>query len=318
MIRALAIFLFLFSTQAMAVNVLLVHSYHKENEWDNSFAAVIQNQLDSKANLYQFELDTKRIDEGLYAQQAQKALEFYHEVKPLIVILSDDNAFDYMMPLLQDQDISIVFMGVNKNPRKALSDHTGLARVTGVLERPLLVRNIIEMSHVIGKEPFLVKVMLDGGATAKIIEKDLRESCKHFHGKIILDIVHHDTFSGWKEEVLSSSSYDAIFLGLYQRVKDNNQPVSEKEVMQWTNLNAPKPLFGFWDFTVGKGRAAGGLVVSGPEQGMRAVSYVNRIIAGESALYLPLVYGGQGKHVCSLSEFARWGMKVPEHCQLGE
>ena len=72
-----------------------------------------------------------------------------------------------------------------------------------------------------------------------------------------------------EEAVLNAkkNGYEAIFIGLYHTlVDDDGKHVSEQTVLEWTSAHSPVPLFCFWEFSVGKGKAIGGLVLDGRDQ----------------------------------------------------
>ena len=56
--------------------------------------------------------------------------------------------------------------------------------------------------------------------------------------------------------------------------------MDEQQVLAWASAHSPVPLFCFWEFSVGKGRAIGGLVLDGRDQGAKAAELVNAILAG--------------------------------------
>ena len=73
-------------------------------------------------------------------------------------------------------------------------------------------------------------------------------------------------YSLWQEAVLNAkkNGYEAIFIGLYHTlVDDDGKHVSEQTVLEWTSAHSPVPLFCFWEFSVGTGKAIGGLVLDG-------------------------------------------------------
>ena len=79
-------------------------------------------------------------------------------------------------------------------------------------------------------------------------------------------------YSLWQEAVLNAkqSGYEAIFIGLYHTLSDEQgRHVDENRLLEWTSAHSPVPLFCFWEFSVGKGKAIGGLVLDGRDQGPR-------------------------------------------------
>lgn len=85
-------------------------------------------------------MDTKRIPAREYSVAADRAFQAYQQLKPDLVVLGDDNALYYLLPKLYNEPISIVFLGINSNPRELLDEYSGIAQVTGILEQPLFVK----------------------------------------------------------------------------------------------------------------------------------------------------------------------------------
>ena len=80
-----------------------------------------------------------------------------------------------------------------------------------------------------------------------------------------------------------ANEIDFIVVGLYQTIVDEKgNHISAEQVNEWTSANSDIPAFGFWDFSIGKNKAIGGLVIKGYEQGYTAAKIIKRIVAGES------------------------------------
>lgn len=299
-----------------AADVLLVQSYHKEYGWDESYIRGLESTLGDDVTLHTFEMDTKRLPRSQFDAQADKALALYQKISPEVVVLGDDNALSHMLPRLRNEDIDIVFLGINSNPRRLMAKYAGTARVTGVLERPLFARSMKEMSKLLGKDQMKVKILFDAGTTATIATDHIANQYEDLKQQLGIDVTieNHRLFSSWKNSVEQSDDYDAIVVGLYQIIRDESDKVVDaNKVLSWTNENSETPLFGFWDFSVGKGQTAGGVVLFGESQGIQAGKYVNRVLAGEEASEISVIHGKKGRAIYSATEFERWGLTPPTH-----
>lgn len=299
-----------------AADVLLVQSYHKEYGWDESYIRGLESTLGDDVTLHTFEMDTKRLPRSQFDAQADKALALYQKISPEVVVLGDDNALSHMLPRLRNEDIDIVFLGINSNPRRLMAKYAGTARVTGVLERPLFARSMKEMSELLGKDQMKVKILFDAGTTATIATDHIANQYEDLKQQLGIDVTieNHRLFSSWKNSVEQSDDYDAIVVGLYQIIRnESDKVVDANKVLSWTNENSETPLFGFWDFSVGKGQTAGGVVLFGESQGVQAGKYVNRVLAGEEASEISVIHGKKGRAIYSDTEFERWGLTPPTH-----
>ena len=90
-------------------------------------------------------MDTKRLPTTpIFRNGSTKPFYTIKNSKPDVVVLGDDNALKFMLPKLYNEPISIVFLGINSNPRKLLARYQGQAQITGILEQPLLIKSINE------------------------------------------------------------------------------------------------------------------------------------------------------------------------------
>jgi ABC-type uncharacterized transport system substrate-binding protein len=286
--------------------ILVVESYHAEFAWDASYTQALREDLGSDCRLEFFRMDTKRLPPERHAAMADEAWKRYQDVKPAVVVLGDDAALKFLAPRLAKTGTPVVYLGINNNPR-AYYDLALVKNITGVLERPMLKRNIILAQGLVGGLK-RVLVLFDTDVTSQVV---LAES---FDGQdqVTIDGIHVDLkligdWDTWKKTVRASKGrYDILVAGLYQTLKDaNGKSVDPEEVIRWTSANTPIPPFGFWDFSVGPDKAIGGLVLYGREQGTAAAALVRKILAGASPSSLGPVTGGRGRLLFSRKQLQK-------------
>lgn len=310
------LFLCLLSGYSAASTVLLIESYHSEYAWDKSYIRGIEKKLSEDIQFYKFQMDTKRLPKSEYENSAKRAYQEYLRVSPSIVILGDDNALTYMLPKLFDEPISIVFLGINSNPRKLLSQYKGRAKITGVLEQPLFVKTMSEIDLMLPHNRKKIRVLFDSGVTSKVAQEYLSRQYRAISDSLSLEaeILTISTLSEWRTQVQSAykDGVGAIIVGLYHTiVDDSGTNVPAEQILAWTNEQSPVPLFGFWDFSVGEGKAAGGVVLFGQSQGEAAGESVMAIFGGKSANDIPIMVGRNGQAIYHAKEMARWGLTPP-------
>lgn len=312
--------LFLVSFPVLANKVLLIESYHSEFAWDKSYVEGIKQTLQAGIEFDSFQMDTKRVPPTDYEKMAELAFVKYTEYKPDTVILGDDNALKYLWPKLYDEPISVVFLGINSNPRELLKNYRGQAQITGVLERPLFVKTIGELKRLIPGEQMNVRIMFDSGVTSHIARQYIERQYAMIQSNLGVDveIVSARTQNEWQESILSApdDGVSVVIVGLYQTLVDSaGENVPADEIIVWTNQNSTIPVFGFWDFAVASDKAAGGVVLFGKSQGVTAGQLVNKIVNGESARSIPIQIGNQGNAIYSKAAMAKWGLTPPSHWQ---
>ncbi|USD42769.1 hypothetical protein J4N42_19305 [Vibrio sp. SCSIO 43135] len=317
------LFLCIWSVNSFAATVLLIESYHSEYAWDKSYVRGIESQLTDDIELVKFQMDTKRIPKSEYQLSANRAYQTYQDIAPQVVILGDDNALSYMLPKLYDEPISIVFLGINSNPRKLLAKYQGQAKVTGILEQPLFVKTMGEIETMLPEGRKKIRVMFDSGVTSTIAQRYMEGQYQTLSQSIGMEaeILTIETQAQWHDKVLSANQdgVGAIVIGLYHTIVDRNgDNVTADTIVSWTNKHSQVPLFGFWDFSVGKGKAAGGVVLFGESQGESAGKAVTAIVAGKSASEIPIRVGQKGQAIYHPQEMARWGLTPPDSWQAIE
>ncbi len=93
---------------------------------------------------------------------------------------------------------------------------------------------------------------------------------------------------------------------------EQGQHISAKQVIEWTSMHSEVPVFGFWDFSIGEGKAIGGLVIEGYQQGYAAAQIINRIVAGEAIEKIRPQVAKKGKYIFSKAEMAKHQLTIPQ------
>lgn len=313
----LALAVVLSAVAAFAVekrSVLVIESYHKEYAWDRDYRDALIEKLGDRCDLEFFELDTKRLPVAEQEKRADMARARIEEARPDLVVLGDDAALKFLGPLLAKSGTPTVYLGINGNPRNAFEDKRVPDNFTGVLERPLFKRFILIMDELVGGARSCL-ILFDASITSEIVKEEIfggKDSAQV--GSVRVDLELLKTFDEWKEAVTKSKGErDFIVTGLYQAVRDaEDKSVLDEDVIRWVSENSSVPVFGFWDFSIGKGKAAGGLVLDGREQGLKAAAIIERHFSGTALKDIPPVTENKGKFLFSAAELARWNLTLPE------
>ena len=295
-----------------AAEILVIESYHPEHPWDASYRQVLQQRLGKNHTLHFRYLDTKRLPREQFATQAEGVWQQYLVLKPQLVIIGDDNGINLLAPRISAHGTPVVYLGMNGNPRR--NNLYGLKNMTGVLERPLMKRNIREMSELLPRARQAL-VLFDGSEVSMTaINEEFGQNSLTI-GEITVDIRLLTNYESWQQSVLQAKTqgYDMIFMGLYHTLRDAQGGYVDPEVVaSWTGEQTPVPLFSFWDFTVGPQRACGGLVMSGAIQGDAAASLAEAILAGHSAHSIPPRTASRGDYWFSHAALTRWNLHLPD------
>lgn len=298
---------------ALAKTILVVESYHAGFKWDQDYRRALSEALTPGHTLEFFEMDTKRLAEEKHAAMGQKAVARIKKSTPALVVMGDDAALKYVGPELDRLGIPGVYLGINNNPRNYVRESYG--HITGVLERPLIKRNVAFIQQLV---PAIqkVQILFDGNFTSEVIRNEV------FGGKLAtqlngiqIDLKICKTVNDWKQAVrdAQSNGYQITVVGLYQALTGpNNRIANDEDIITWTSAHTPVPLFAIWDFSVGPDKAIGGLVMTGAEQGKAAASIVRKILENktEPARIFPQTTT-LGSFVFSRKQLARFGIRLP-------
>jgi len=292
--------------------ILIIESYHSEFAWDNSYIRGLQSVFKDNYKVVYFQMDTKRLPAQQHQKQADLAWLEYQSLQPDLVVLGDDNALKYLGKKLSVTETPVVFLGINNNPRYYKLHHS--KNITGVLERPLIKRSISKISH--GKAQKIL-LLFDNSPTSQIIfEENFSKNKQIIISNIQVDIQLTSDFRLWKEYVTNSAEehYDMLFIGLYHTLYgENSQHIPAQAVLDWTIQHTDIPPFAFWDFSVGKGKAIGGLVLFGFEQGKLAAEMATHILEmGIPAYQLRTQTGIKGRLLFSREQLKKFSITLPE------
>ncbi|MGI0115594.1 ABC transporter substrate-binding protein [Zooshikella sp. RANM57] len=296
-------------------DIVVIESYHSTYRWDIDWLLALRYSL-PHYNLVTFQMDTKRLPKKQFASRADIAWDIIKRVDPALIILGDDNALSYLAARIGGSQYKAVYLGINSNPRQ-----TGLFQyknITGVLERPLYRRSIIEMKKIIPNMR-RVLIMFDDSPTSKYAAKDLFQGVEHLeYNGVEIHLVSTNNFDQWRKTLLvaKDKGYDAVWVGLYFTIFDKQQHVDHREVLAWTSRNSQVPLFALWDFAVGTGKTIGGYVMTGNSQGMAAGQLAQRVLAGTLPEEILPVTPEHGQLVFSQHELNRWQLTLPMELQL--
>ncbi len=293
--------------------VLLIESYHSGYKWDQELNKGLEGVLGDKVELFDFQMDTKRLPASEYSERADLAWQCYLDIKPDVVVLADDNAMLLLAERFLVTGTPVVYMGVNSNPRK----YAPLGRnITGVLERPLYKRTVKYLKELLFIGTDKVLILLDESTTSQAFKTAIfnDEDSQEISG-ITTDIELISCMKDWRKTVLDArkNDYKAIVIGLYHRVFEDDNHVDSEEILEWTSANSPVPVFAFWEMSVGKGKAVGGMVMNGEVQGKAAGKMVLDILDGTPVYTIKPVIPEQGRFIFSRTELDRWKIRLPRY-----
>ncbi|MHB8788245.1 MAG: ABC transporter substrate-binding protein [Desulfobulbaceae bacterium] len=205
---ALAVFFCLTGSTVFAAKCLYVSSNHKGYEWSDGIERGLVAELKGKCEFKQFDMDTKRNGSDEFKKAAAlRAKEIIESFKPDVVIVSDDDAVEYLVvPYYKDNALPFIFCGVNWS-----ADKYGFPfkNVTGMLEvSPITAQiNVAKATIPNLKKVFYLDSDNSTGQKSVVYYKNLFEKKGfEFASQLV------KTFDEWKKSFLVAQEYDCVIL----------------------------------------------------------------------------------------------------------
>lgn len=233
LLRYIPLLLLVISQVVSAKTCLFLASYHKGYEWQDGIEKGMRSVLSGKCSVEAFYLDTKRNKGEEYAKSvAVAARKLIENLKPDIVIASDDNASRYVIaPYFKGSEIPFVFCGVNWSAESYGFPHEN---VTGMLE-------------IIPIDPLLkaIRTVLPSAEKGIFIAGDVPSTRSNYerYKKIFATrgIQIEDgmvtRFDDWKEQLTAAQqSADFIILANKAGISEWDDAEARKSVMQHSSI----------------------------------------------------------------------------------
>ena len=260
--------------------IVYVNSYHQGHPPSDQITAGLMESLpvDSFEVIAHF-MDTKRNSSLDYIEnQAAALLDSIKNASPDLLVVSDDNAVKYLVkPHLQNQDMPVVFCGVNWS-----ADQYGLSRnnITGILEM-LPVEEV--MATMKSYYPSMKRLLvLNENTTTSRKTKPLLDTLLNRIGIEVTQALVDD-FDSWKAVFKEANlSYDIIYLQTQGAIKnwDHN------EAKEFINQHIKVPLVTCEDHMMPY--SIFGMTQVSREQGTWAAETAKKILQGTPPSEIPV------------------------------
>lgn len=260
--------------------IVYVNSYHQGHPPSDQITAGLLESLpaDSFEVIAHF-MDTKRNPSQEYIEaKAAAMLDSIEVADPDLLVVSDDNAVKYLVqPQLQDQDLPVVFCGVNWS-----ADQYGLSRnnITGILEL-LPVKEVMATmkSYYPSMQNLLV---LNENTTTSRKTKPILDTVLNSLGiEVTQELV--DDFESWKRAFEEGNqSFDIIYLQTQGAIKGWDH----EEALRFINQHIKVPLVTCEDHMMPY--SVFGMTQVSREQGTWAAETAKKILRGTPPSEIPV------------------------------
>ena len=288
--------------------VLVLHSYHQGLEWTDSEDAGIRSELGKAQDLEIFAeyLDAKRIPQPLDEELLAGLLKGkYAHLPPDLIIATDDDAFNFLISRhgALFRNTPVVFCGVNFLDEAQLADKRDV--FTGVVEG-FDARGTLRTALALHPGTYRLVVVNDRTSTGLANKKILSDILPEFEKKLPVTYLDDLTMEDLLTRIRTLSAGDLVLLLTFNRDKAGHT-FDYDESIQLIAGQSKAPVYGVWDFYLGKG-IVGGLLVSGTDQGRVAAAMGLRILAGEKPKNIPIEVQSPNRYMFDYAQMRRFGL----------
>lgn len=268
-------------------HILVIHSYHQSFVWTDSISNGIKSvltPLEGEIETFYEYLDSKRFVDPIFIESFEEKYELLcSKITCDAIIVSDNNALNFAIRNRERffKNIPIVFCGVNNYSPELLK---GESLVTGIAEYAAIDSTLMLMNRLHPKRKILIinDRTVTGLANKAIIMKALPELEK----KMLIEYSDSSSMNAILEKVKGLSNDWMIYLAPFTMDAEGNY-YSFNDVVRLVSNASSVPIYGSWDFYLGKG-IVGGYITSGFMQGELAGKLALSIVKGANTNLIPV------------------------------
>ncbi len=290
-------------------HILVLHSYNKGLEWTDSEDEGIMSVLQPRRGELEVHteyMDTKRLaGNGEFSDFLVFLVKKYASVRFSSVICTDDDAFNFVFRHRGTffQDVPIVFCGVNYLDETLAAENRQV--FTGVMEA-FDIGTTLKTALLLHPQAKKIAVINDRTTTGRANRKILDSLLPEFAGKTEIEFLEDLTMAELQATVGNLPSTSIILLMTFNR-DSNDEAFDYNESIELISHAAKVPIYGVWDFYLGKG-IVGGMLTSGWDQGRTAAEIALRIIGGERLENIPVITRSPNRFMFDHRQLKRFGI----------
>lgn len=260
--------------------IVYINSYHKGHpSSDEIMEGFIKNMPADSFDISSFYMDTKRNPSKEYIQKtAIRLLDSIVNIKPDLLVVSDDNAVKYLVePNLKNLSMPVVFCGVNWTDKDY---HLPSNQVTGIIEI-LPVADALQTIKFYYPSAQKLLVLNENTTTSRKEEQILDTLFQSLGFSATYILV--DDFEQWKTAFKAGNKQnDVIYISTHAAIKG----WSHDEAVDFIDTNIKVPVFTCEDFMMPY--AVLGVTKIAEEHGIWAAGTTKKILSGVSPADIPV------------------------------
>ena len=292
-------------------HVLVLMSYHHGHSWEDDILRGFEawdGAASGRPVLHVEWMDTKRNPGVEYRQRLQRFLEDkYAGDRFDLIVAVDDNALVMAAQTAAWREVPIVFSGINGDPLAIVGER---GRATGIAERFAVkgtLRLALSLHSKTERLVFITANDESGAGNRRTIEADLASLAPDLRARFAVEHWTPPHLAEIESRLTQLSEHVVVFaLGSIPDV-EGGRPLANEQLVAHVRARARGPVYSDTDRSAGRG-AVGGYVNSGIENGRLQARMARRILAGEAAQSLPVVFDTPQVLLIDYNELRRFGL----------
>ncbi|WP_331774100.1 sensor histidine kinase [Sulfurospirillum sp. 1612] len=301
--------------QAQVKDILLIQSYHRGYKWSDDISKVIENKFgdDRHYSLTTVYMDTKKVNNMQYFEKLYHLYEEQFKGRHFdIIIAADNNALDFVTHYHDHlfPHLPVVFLGINNFDESMLYENNMRFYATGVAENVDIKKNI---DLILDLNPKIKKIVIinDRSKTGFAMRRDILHVLPLYKNRVAFEYIDDISIDNLKKKI-SGLSHDTVILWVLLFKDKTGKYFTYQQSLNQVKRITKVPIFGLWDFYLGKG-IVGGLLTSATAQAKAATKMVVQILEGAKPRDIPILVQSPNKYMFDYNELEKFHLKIPSN-----
>jgi len=296
-------------------NILLVHSYHRGYKWSDDISKVLEQKYKNGPNtsLTTVYMDTKKIATPIYFDRLFDLYAEQFKGRHFdLIIAADNNALEFVIRYHESlfKDLPVVFLGINNFDESMIYENNMRQYTTGVAENVDIEKNI-DLILKIHKKCKNIVIINDKSKTGYAVKRDIFEVLPKYKKKVNFEYIDDISLKNLKTKIKNLPKNTIILWVLLYKDKTGKK-FTYKESLRQVRGISNVPIYGLWDFYLGKG-IVGGLLTSATSQATEASKKVDKILKGMDPNKIPILKKSPNEYMFDFNELNRYNIKIPKY-----
>ena len=294
-------------------NILLIHSYHRGYKWSDDISKVFEKKYENGANtsLTTVYMDTKKIATPTYFDRLFDLYDEQFKGRRFdLVVAADNNALEFVIRYHEHlfKDLPVVFLGINNFDESMIYENNMRQYTTGVAENVDIAKNI-DLILKLHKNCKKIVIINDKSKTGYALRRDIFKVLPQYEKKVNFEYIDNISIKNLKTKITHLPKNTIILWVLLFKDKTGKK-FTYKESLRQVRSISKVPIYGLWDFYLGKG-IVGGLLTSATSQANEASNMIDKIMSGLKPGKIPILKKSPNEYIFDYKELKKYKIKIP-------